>query len=648
MSGEALVGLIMLLVLLGAIFIGVPISFTLLFLAFTFGYFALGATVFDLAYFQTIGLMKEELLAAVPLFIFMGFITEQAGLMERLFTAFRLLLAPVRGALYLVVVLTATVFAMATGIVGAAVTVLGIMASPIMIKSGYDDRLSAGAITAGGTLGILIPPSVMLIVMGPVLGVSVADLYAAAFGPGFLLAGLYLTYLMGRSIINPKLGPPVPKEEREVAFAAMASEVVPVAEFALGLGTLLIPLAYGVYALAAPAAGSVGLALGCAIGLVVVLALFTAVYQQPGHRAVVGRIAQLAGAAGTVVLGGIAIVAQLYPIPEAIALPVLVALIGAFLPAFLAGAFFQSAIFRSVVIGVGPLAALITATLGSILAGLATPTEAAGIGTAGAFLLALIYGGFSIKPSPAAAIAAAITAVAGAVTLVAGLRLAIPGMSIVGVVALVLAGVFLFSRYSWGSLQRALNSTMATSSMVLLLAVTSNIFGAVFARLGTANWITNTLLSFQLPPTLMLLLVLVLIFLLGWPFEWPAIILVFLPIFYPVVAAMKIDLVWFGALVAVTLQTAFLSPPVAMSAYYLKQVVKDWSLANIYRGMFQFMILQCICIGLVLYYPQIALWFPQTLQAAARAQKIPEDHQRIIDQQRKNPQSLEDDDWLKK
>jgi TRAP-type mannitol/chloroaromatic compound transport system permease large subunit len=206
----------------------------------------------------------------------------------------------------------------------------------------------------------------------------------------------------------------------------------------------------------------------------------------------------------------------------------------------------------------------------------------------------------------------------------------------------------MFSNYQWKGLQRALNSTMATSSMVLLLAVTSNVFGAVFARLGSANWITNTLLSFQLPPMLMLVMVLILIFLLGWPFEWPAIVLVFLPIFYPVVAAMKIDLVWFGALTAVTLQTAFLSPPVAMSAYYLKQVVKDWSLSTIYNGMFQFMILQVICIGLVVYFPQIALWFPETLQAAARAQKIPEDHQKIIDEQRKKPQSLEDDDWGKK
>jgi tripartite ATP-independent transporter DctM subunit len=446
MTGTALLGMVMLIVMIGAIFIGFPISFTLLFLALTFGYFGMGHTVFDLAYFQTIGMMKEELLAAVPLFIFMGFLTEQAGLMERLFSAFRMLLAPVRGALYLVVILTAAVFAMATGIVGAAVTVLGIMAAPIMVKTGYDPALSAGTITAGGTLGILIPPSVMLIVMGPVLGVSVADLYAAAFGPGFLLAGLYLSYLMIRSFINPKLGPPVPKEDRVHSLGKMLWEVV---------------------------------------------------------------------------------------------------------------------------VGVVPLIGLITATLGSILAGWATPTEASGIGALGAAILAFAY-----------------------------------------------------RKATLAGLKRALLSTMATSSMVLLLAATSNIFGAVFARLGTANWITETLLSLPLPPIAMLLMVVVLIFLLGWPFEWPAIILVFLPIFYPVVKALNFDLVWFGALVAVVLQTAFLSPPVAMSAYYLKQVVKDWSLATIYKGMFEFMALQVLAIALIIIFPQIATAFPEYLQAEARKEKV--------------------------
>jgi tripartite ATP-independent transporter DctM subunit len=460
MSGLALLGMVMLVVMIGVIFIGFPISFTLLFLALTFGYLGLGEVVFSLAYFQTIGMMKEELLAAVPLFIFMGFLTEQAGLMERLFVALRNILAPIRGSLFAVVILTAAIFAMATGIVGAAVTVLGIMASPIMIKTGYDGKLAAGAITAGGTLGILIPPSVMLIVMGPVLGVSVADLYAAAFGPGFLLAAFYLAYLLGRSFFNPKLGPPVPKEERVHSVTVMVKEVL---------------------------------------------------------------------------------------------------------------------------FGVVPLIALIGAALGSILAGLATPTEAAGIGALGAALLALAYG-----------------------------------------------------KLTYAGVKRAVLSTTATSAMVLLLAVTSNIFGAVFARMGTANWITESMLALPFSPVMMLVVVLVLIFLLGWPFEWPAIILVFLPIFYPVMDALKPQLgqamgipvemvmVWFGALVAVTLQTAFLSPPVAMSAYYLRQVVREWSLATIYKGMFEFMILQVIAITLIVTFPKIATSFPEQLQAESRAIKTEE------------------------
>src|SRR3989440_9084181 len=189
MTLEILLGLVMLIVMIGAIFIGVQISFTLLFLALTFGYFALGKVVFDLAYFQTIGMMKEEVLAAVPLFIFMGYIAEQAGLMERLFSAMRMMLAPVRGSLYIVVIVTSTIFAMATGIVSAAVTVLGIMAAPIMIKTGYDARLSAGGLTPRGTPGILIPPSLVLVVVGPGLGVSGARPYGAAFRPRVMRAG---------------------------------------------------------------------------------------------------------------------------------------------------------------------------------------------------------------------------------------------------------------------------------------------------------------------------------------------------------------------------------------------------------------------------------------------------------------------------
>ncbi|MEX2035288.1 MAG: TRAP transporter large permease subunit, partial [Xanthobacteraceae bacterium] len=234
-----------------------------------------------------------------------------------------------------------------------------------------------------------------------------------------------------------------------------------------------------------------------------------------------------------------------------------------------------------VVIGVIPLGGLIAATLGSIILGLATPTEAAAVGALGAMAIALAYG-----------------------------------------------------KLSYAGLRRAVLATTATSSMVLLLAVTSNIFGAVFSRLGTANWLTESMLSMQVSPVMMLIIVLVLVFLLGWPFEWPAIILVFLPIFYPVIAALQpaladalginkeFVLVWFGAVVAVTLQTAYLSPPVAMSAYYLKQVADNWSLATIYKGMFEFMGLQCIAIALIVTFPWIATALPEQVRREAAAEKV--------------------------
>lgn len=445
MTGDQMLGLVMLFGMVTTIFIGFPISFTLLFLALVFGWIGLGIELtFNLSYLQIWGTMKDEVFPAVPLFIFMGFMTEQAGLMERLFAALRNVLAPVRGSLYLAVILTATIFAMATGIVGAAVTVLGIMAAPMMIKAGYDARLSAGAIAAGGTLGVLVPPSVMLVVMGPTLGVPVNLLYSAAFGPGFLLAGLYIVYTMGRSFINPKLGPPVPVEDRITDVWVLIKEFI---------------------------------------------------------------------------------------------------------------------------IGVVPLAALIGFTLGTILGGLATPSEAAACGATGATLLALCYGKLTFK-----------------------------------------------------ALKNAAVMTMMTAGMVLFLAVASNVFGAVFTKLGTAQVITQALAAIPLPDFGKLIVIMVAVFILGWPFEWPAIVLVFLPIVMPVVENLDLGLsklellIWFGALIAVNLQTAFLSPPVAMSAYYLRNVVPQWSLGMIYRGMGDFMVLQCICLAIVLFFPDIVLWLPRALR----------------------------------
>ncbi len=430
-------GLLSLAALFIFIFVGFPISLTLIFLGIVFGYIGFGKVVFYLMTYQVFGTMTETLLAAVPLFLFMGYVLERAGLMNRLFHGFQLLLAPVKGSLYIVVLAVATLFAAATGIVGAAVTILGVMAAPIMMKSGYSARLSAGSIAAGGTLGMLIPPSVMLVVMGPVVGAPITELFAAAVIPGFLLAVLYALYAVGRCYLNPSLGPVLPMDQR----AESVGEVV-----------------------------------------------------------------------------------------------------------------------RELFFGIIPLVFLIFAVLGSILAGLATPTDAAAMGALGSLILAVVY-----------------------------------------------------RQLTWENLKKAVFSTVITSSMILLLVAASNFYGAVFARLGTATMIAQTLLELQLPPTMILLMILALVFLLGWPLEWVPIVLIVIPIFMPLIEELQIDLVWFCALVAICLQTAWLSPPVALSAYYIKGVVPAWSLIDIYAGMMQFMVIQVIGLLLVLFFPAIALWLPEVL-----------------------------------
>jgi TRAP-type mannitol/chloroaromatic compound transport system permease large subunit len=504
-------GFLMLISMIGVIFVGFPISFTLLFLALVFGGVGLGwEQTFNLAYLQIWGTMKDEIFPAVPLFIFMGFMTEQAGLMERLFGALRSLLAPVRGSLYLAVILTATIFAMATGIVGAAVTVLGIMAAPMMIRTGYDARLSAGAITAGGTLGILVPPSIMLVVMGPVMGVPVNLLYSAAFGPGFLLAAAYISYTLLRSFINPALGPAMTMEERRAAYHDMTTEKV--------------------------RAPVVGLGLVCMMAMVYLVA-----------ETVFGR------------LGVPPLAVSVGPVPVSAA---------ALVPAVATGyPYFRSPYFRALVLGVAPLSALIGFTLGTIIGGLATPTEAASCGAFGATLLALVYGRLDFKSALNAAM-----------------------------------------------------GTMVTVAMVVFLAMASNVFGAVFTKLGSANVITEALLAVPVGDWWKLALIMAVFFVLGWPFEWPVIILVFLPIVLPVIEKFqlglnKLDLlIWVGTVLAVNMQTAYLSPPVAMSAYYLRNVVPQWSLATIYKGMADYMVIQVIVLIVLLLFPAIALWLPHAVR----------------------------------
>ncbi len=433
MSNEVL-GLVALGVLFAVIFIGFPIAFTLGFVALATGFIAIGPVIFDLAVLQTYSVMKDTVLAAIPFFLFMGFLLEQSGIMERLFNGIQLLLAKLNGSLYLAVLITATIFAAATGIVGSSVTLLGVMAGPSMIKSGYDPKMSAGAITAGGTLGILIPPSVMLIVMGPVVGVPATDLFAAAVLPGLMLSGLFIAWTLLRCWRNPSLGPALPPE--------------------------MHPKSMG---------------------------------------------------------------------------PVI----------------------KDLAIGVLPVITVILSTLGVILAGIATPTDAGAVGCAATFILTFGSG-----------------------------------------------------RMTMDKLKRAAYATLEISSMILLLVTASNLFGAVFSRLGSADFLAQGLTSLALPPMVMLIVILALIFVLGWPLEWVPIVLIVMPIAVPIVQAAGIDLIWFCTLVAVILQTAWLSPPVALSAYFLKGVVPQWSLKDIYAGMVQFMILQLIGVALLLIFPKLATWLP--------------------------------------
>ena len=436
MSQEGL-GLLLVGAVFVAIFLGFPIAFTLVLLGILFGWLGFGDLVFDLMVYQVFQTMTESTLAAVPLFLFMGYLLERAGLMERLFNAFQLLLGPVRGSLYIGTLAVATLFAAATGIVGASVSIMGLMAAPVMRAAGYDTRLSAGSIAAGGTLGILIPPSVMLVVMGPVLQVSVVRLFAAAILPGLLLSALFIFYTMMRSYLDRSIGPPLPPELR---------------------ATSLLP------------------------------------------------------------------------------------------------------VIRELLFGIVPPGVLVAATLGSILAGLATPTEGAAMGAFGALLLVAAFGKLTVY-----------------------------------------------------SLRDAVYRTALIASMILVLVAASNFFGAVFSRLGTPIMIAEGLLAFDLAPTAFIFALLAVIFILGWPLEWVPIVVIILPIFLPLIRELEFNLVWIGTLVAVTLQTAWLSPPVALSAYFLKGVAPEWDLKDIYLGMLQFMVLQLIGVVALVFFPQIALWLPGVL-----------------------------------
>ena len=450
--------------------------------------------------------------------------------------------------------IVATIFAAATGIVGASVTLLGIMAGATMNRSGYNVQLAAGTITAGGTLGILIPPSIMLIVMGPVLEVSTLDLFRGAFMPGALLATLFLVYTLGRCWLNPDLRPILSEEDQPKTSDFYGAEVA-----LISLGILTICRVFGL---------GIGGAFGGVVpfgGLIVVCSALLVAHRAYRNLLVLRIIIPLA-----LLFHGYLVLTNstgAFPIVSAVffAFTVLLALLA--LPVYRSDAnrrFEFSELWDEFFAGLMPPTVLISFALGSILLGFATPAEAAAMGAFGSILLSIGYGKFTL-----------------------------PGF--------------------FNSLIKALEITV----LIMFLVAASNFFGAEFSNLGTPKMMTQWLLGLDMSPYIILIMVMALIFVLGWPLEWVPIVLIVVPVLLPTVLALDIHglnrydlMVWFGILVAVNLQTAWLSPPVALSAYFLKGVVPDWDLKDIYLGMMQFMVIQLIGLTLIFIFPQIVLWIP--------------------------------------
>ncbi len=440
------VALVMMGILVFVICIGFPVAFTLMALGVGFGYYAYfqpGQAFFDSRVFylltqNTFTVLNNDALVSIPLFLLMGYLVERANILDSLFKSLQIALKHVPGSLAVATLATCALFATATGIVGAVVTLMGLLAFPQMIKAGYDTRLAAGVICAGGCLGILIPPSIMLIVYGAMAGLSVVKLYAAAFVPGFFLAGMYVVYVIVLAMWKPERAPKLPKEE---------------------------------------------------------------------------------------------------------------------------GNFPVSVIIKMLAKSFLPLSLLIMSVLGAIMFGIATPTEAAAVGAFGAAVLAAAY-----------------------------------------------------KSLTWQGVRESVFLTARTAAMVCWLFVGSATFASIFAYLGGNQIIKEFVLAMNLNPITFMLLAQVIIFVLGWPLEWTEIIIIFIPIFLPMLPHFGIDPILFGVLVALNLQTAFLSPPMAMSAYYLKGVSPpSVLLTQIFSGCMPFVYVVVVTMALVYVFPGIAMWLPNTL-----------------------------------
>ena len=731
-------GLMMLALVVVAIMLGFPTAFTLMGMGMIFTWLAYdrdtGKTL-TLMVQSAFKVMGNDVLISIPLFVFMGYLVERANLIDKLFRSLHLALARVPGSLAVATLFTCAVFATATGIVGAVVTLMGLLALPQMLKGGYDIRVSAGAITAGGCLGILIPPSVMLIVYGATAGVSVVQLYAGAFFPGLMLAGLYVLYVVILAKLKPNLMPPLSAEQRFVPLPA------PLQRVSEGVSRLALP---GLLRGAAVAAAEPGYLRRQLLVALLPAVLFVGVAGLAWHMntrpaavdevpaaAVSDGVAEPAGAAEAAAQGGVAeppgtsgvqeppgadsgvkeppgadsgvkeppgadtgvkeppgaapsslaeppgAAGGVQEPPGALKEPAVAAAGGvqeppgagtkddgkAATPAAGAGStapetaaaalertpattgywiglavgalalvafyalltFQRLEIFKMLLASFFPLVVLILAVLGSIVLGLATPTEAAAVGAFGGYLLAAVYGVINKRGDRRSRIfglwlllwSPALAAILWFILRAEGMALPQVPMLLGSIGALGVL-VWLLLAYRQSGLQTEVKEsvllTAKTSAMVCWLFVGSAIFSAAFALLGGQELVEKWVMSMNLTKVEFLILSQVIIFILGWPLEWTEIIVIFMPIFIPLLDNFGVDPLFFGLLVALNLQTAFLSPPVAMAAFYLKGVSPPHvTLNQIFAGMLPFMGIQVIAIFLLYVFPEIGLWLPQVL-----------------------------------
>jgi TRAP-type mannitol/chloroaromatic compound transport system permease large subunit len=581
MSDPAL-GLLMLCLIVVVILMGFPTAFTLMGLGIFFGFIAfyvpgeswVNNRVFDLMVERTYGAMTNDVLISIPLFVLMGYVMERGALVDKMFYSIQLAFRRVPASLAVATLIVCTFWGIASGLVGAVVVLMGVIAFNPMLKAGYDVKLASGVITAGGTLGILIPPSVMIIVYAAVAGQSVVKLYAAAMFPGFFLAFLYLVYVIGWALIDKRIAPPLPPEQTRVPvpewvrrLEATYSPNMPVA---LARALITPSRAMAIQKADSGPISQWELFKNFCITLVPALLVggilwgiwwYVVIHQQVVVEAAPEALEQLGAPEqlGTPELqptaSGAGGPTTSFYVSFAIACVVMTVMLVRYYWR-MTGERFQ--VLKLLTSSVMPLGILTVVVLGVILFGITTATESAAVGAAGAFLLA-----------------------------------------------------FLSRTLDWKKTKEAVFLTAKTTAMVCWLFVGSALFSGVFAILGGQALVEQWVLSLNLTPLQFMILSQAIIFILGWPLEWTEIIIIFVPIFLPLLKHFDIDPILWGVLVFVNLQAAFLSPPVAMSAFYLKGVAPPHVTINqIFGGMMPYMVIVILCIVIIYLWPGMTLWLP--------------------------------------